>query len=326
MAVVKGTNAGFVSSAPSTDPGGSDEVVDARSIAVKDTSPATATRITEIGWWCDNATEEANFEVGVYNDSGAGVPEYLKSGVSRTNAKGTGAGWKVVSGLDIQISPSTIYWISVQLDNTATATNNNRSGAGGEDTSEKTSATTLPSDWGTESNGYSNIYAIYAVWEAVEDETTTIAHDPGTMADNADVGTLTWALPYAVATSDNIDSTANTAAPPLATTHYLKATNFGFNIPSDATINGIKVEIEKRGSINDGDNDYVRDKTIKIIKADGTLGTTNKAVAGNWDTTDTYVTYGSSSDLWGETWAPGDINDADFGVVISADILTGGGP
>ena len=32
---------------------------------------------------------------------------------------------------------------------------------------------------------------------------------------------------------------------------------------------------------------------------------------------DTYISYGSSTDLWGETWANTDINDIDFGVVLS---------
>lgn len=36
----------------------------------------------------------------------------------------------------------------------------------------------------------------------------------------------------------------------LGTSHYLKATNFGFAIPSGATINGILVEIEQRATVN----------------------------------------------------------------------------
>ena len=36
----------------------------------------------------------------------------------------------------------------------------------------------------------------------------------------------------------------------FGTTHYLKATNFGFSIPAGATINGILAEVEKKHSSN----------------------------------------------------------------------------
>src|SRR3990167_6957610 len=58
------------------------------------------------------------------------------------------------------------------------------------------------------------------------------------------------------------------------------------------------------------------DSSVKIVKSDGTIGTTNKASGSAWGA-EAYTTYGSSSDLWGETWAYTDINDVDFGVVIS---------
>jgi len=62
----------------------------------------------------------------------------------------------------------------------------------------------------------------------------------------------------------------------------------------------------------------IQDKYVKIIKADGSLGTTNKAKIGeNWPTEDTYVSYGGSDDLWGESWTPADINNVNFGVVLA---------
>jgi len=60
-----------------------------------------------------------------------------------------------------------------------------------------------------------------------------------------------------------------------------------------------------------------KDNVIKIIKADGSLGSTNKAAATVWPTSDAYATYSGPSDLRGETWSASDINDADFGVAIS---------
>lgn len=58
-------------------------------------------------------------------------------------------------------------------------------------------------------------------------------------------------------------------------------------------------------------------ESVKIVKSDGSIGTTDKA-NNNWTSSDAYTSYGSSSDLWGETWTREDINSSNFGVVIQA--------
>lgn len=121
MAVTLGINAGFVTEAPVADPGGSNQTVDGYRFATKDTSPAELTKITEIGWWCDNATQETNFEVGLYVHDAENDEPSTRLFVDNTNAKGTDAGWKTVA-VDWTITPETIYWIAVQVDNVATAT------------------------------------------------------------------------------------------------------------------------------------------------------------------------------------------------------------
>lgn len=166
MALVIGTNCGFVTVAPTSDPSGDgDDTMSTRALALKDTSPSGATKITEIGWWSSNATEEGNFEVGIYDHNvGDDEPENLLSGVSRTNAKGTNAGWKVVTGLNITISPETIYWLGVQLDSTATFTDiDKNSSIPGERWVGIISQTGLPNPWGTSSFTIDNsLVAIYA--------------------------------------------------------------------------------------------------------------------------------------------------------------------
>lgn len=124
MALVRGTNCGFVSVSPTADPAGDTTGFDNAAAVFKDTSPAGVTKITEVGWWCDNATQEANFEVGLYAADGTVVPGEAgtRLSVAATNAKGTTAGWKKVS-VDWTISPSTAYWLGLQLDNTTTTTN-----------------------------------------------------------------------------------------------------------------------------------------------------------------------------------------------------------
>jgi len=165
MALVLGTNSGFVAEAPVADPNEDwgRATVDSFSNATMDTSPASAVKITEIGWWCYNATEEANFEVGLYSDAENGEPE-TRLFVEDTNAKGTTAGWKRVT-VDWEISGSTNYWLAVQCDNVATSTRIdafwNAKGR-----ARLNAQTSLISDWGT--SDYTDpdgMLAIYAVYE-----------------------------------------------------------------------------------------------------------------------------------------------------------------
>src|ERR1035437_7300149 len=143
----------------------------------------------------------------------------------------------------------------------------------------------------------------------------------GTMADDATVGTVAWSNPDNAKVSDNVYAVFNQTGTVTTHSHYLKATSFGFSIPTGATINGILVEIERKSTgVGSGYDDKVQ-----IVKADGTIGTTNKAIipvspnfVGIYPSSDTYCSYGSSSDLWGETWDSTKINDVDFGVVLSA--------
>ncbi|MBI4614481.1 MAG: tail fiber domain-containing protein [Planctomycetes bacterium] len=67
---------------------------------------------------------------------------------------------------------------------------------------------------------------------------------PGTLANDASIGTIPWTGPGNAASSDNTYATAAGAG----TTQYLKATNFGFSVPGTATIDGILLEVEKRTS------------------------------------------------------------------------------
>ena len=139
---------------------------------------------------------------------------------------------------------------------------------------------------------------------------------PGTMADDATVGTVAWGTPDNAKVNDGTATSASNDFSDIVS-HYLKATNFGFNIPSGATINGIVVEIEERDGAN---SNAVKDSEVKIVKADGSIGTTNKASASWWTASTSYTTYGANDDLWGESWDSTKINDVDFGVVISTNV------
>ena len=99
-------------------------------------------------------------------------------------------------------------------------------------------------------------------------------------------------------------------------TDYLQVTNFGFSVPSGATINGISVEIE-RGDINNA-----KDYAVRIVKG-GEIGTTDKSLSPAWSA-ETYVSYGGATDLWGNAWVYSDINASNFGVAFSCKKQGGG--
>lgn len=101
-------------------------------------------------------------------------------------------------------------------------------------------------------------------------------------------------------------------------TNYLVAKDFGFLIPSTATICGIKAEVEKSAT---GINilAYVEDNSVRLIKGGAIVGS-NYASGVNWPSSDVTGVYGSASDLWGTTWTPEEITDANFGIAFSAKI------
>lgn len=105
---------------------------------------------------------------------------------------------------------------------------------------------------------------------------------------------------------------------------YLLLTGYGFSIPSTAVIDGITVTFTRNMS---GANAAVTN-ALQMVKAGTPVGTLYGAqmsggiptgtVYDNWPAS-TYnqpITYGSSTNLWGTTWLPSDINNANFGVQI----------
>ena len=106
---------------------------------------------------------------------------------------------------------------------------------------------------------------------------------------------------------------------------YLQATTVAntFSIPSDATIKGIQVAIERSSVCQTTCTSNVTDSRIRIVKG-GAVQTTDRSLPTAWPTTDTGANYGTTSDLWGTTWSPSDINSAGFGVAIAATRGNGG--
>lgn len=136
-------------------------------------------------------------------------------------------------------------------------------------------------------------------------------NSPGTTTSDSSAGGTAWTNPTNVTSSNNVRATIAVLGV-AASSEYLKVTNFGFSIPSGATIDGIVVDAEVSDSLF-----LVNTTTIKLVKG-GTISGTNRASdsSGGWSSTESYKTYGSSSQLWGLSWTDSDINDSTFGAAI----------
>lgn len=133
----------------------------------------------------------------------------------------------------------------------------------------------------------------------------------GTFASDSSIGAVAITNPGNALVSDNSYATSILLTGQIS--NYLKVTNFGFKIPSDATIKGITVSIERSSNTLNG----THDNSVKLVKG-GTATGNDKASGTLWPTSDGTVTYGSSTDLWGLTLTSNDVNASNFGVVIAA--------
>jgi len=104
--------------------------------------------------------------------------------------------------------------------------------------------------------------------------------------------------------------------------YILQATNYGFTIPTTATIDGIEVIMLRKDAL---DMDAILDISARLLR-------NNNPVGDNYRNLDYWgsdpppsppfipgrntIQYGSSSDKWGTTWTPAQINDASFGFEI----------
>ncbi len=92
--------------------------------------------------------------------------------------------------------------------------------------------------------------------------------------------------------------------------------DFGFSIPTGATINGIEVAVE-------GNRTDPRTVDVMLSWNNGSSWTTGsgtgvKNFGGTFTTLDKTVILGGPSDTWNHTWAPADFSDANFRMLLDA--------
>lgn len=114
-----------------------------------------------------------------------------------------------------------------------------------------------------------------------------------------------WVPVTGVLTSDDVRASVTLGNDEV--TEVVGPFGLGFSIPDSATINGVEVSIERRGEAISG----TPETRIILRKNDNSnvLRVDNSA----WPVSDSVLTVGGASDLWGTTWTAADINGTGFG-------------
>jgi len=146
--------------------------------------------------------------------------------------------------------------------------------------------------------------------------TVTSWTSPGTVTEDTSVGTDVFTNPAnASSQTAGVFAVIDWASGSGQTSSRLKFTNFGFSIPTNATIDGFEIEYY---ASEDGSTDNLETKEWHIIQSDSTLITgTNLADTGEWinnATPQARGPVGGATNLCGYTGVTyTDVNDADFG-------------
>ena len=147
----------------------------------------------------------------------------------------------------------------------------------------------------------------------------TVTASPTSCANSTAVGTRPWTNPTNAYVSDNKYATSATVSGVgTQLSEYLNCTGYNFNIPTGATVSGITVSIERK--ISSTSSTTGTDNIVQLLKA-GSLVGSNLATTTTYNTADIVEAHGSSSSLWGTTWAAADINNANFGVAYSGKVV-----
>lgn len=140
-------------------------------------------------------------------------------------------------------------------------------------------------------------------------------NSPGSSTTADRSGGPNWSNSGNILTSN--DSRATVTIPTGTESDWLIASNFGFSIPSDATITDILLEVEAQSTATNSLGAFAR-----LFKT--AIGTDPSSEYGVY--TGAGIYYGSdnyfvlsvwiNANLWGTTWTPAQINASTFGAAI----------
>lgn len=149
---------------------------------------------------------------------------------------------------------------------------------------------------------------------------TAFTSGPLTTATAADGGggTVAWANVNNAKVEDGALASCGAVGPGGGggTANQMNLTNFGFALPSNAIIDGIKLEAKVQTTGGASGND---DGRIWLLRNGGSTTPADTPNDGQaWGASLAWLTYGGSTSLWGRTWTPAEINHANFGASLSS--------
>ncbi|MGH3576228.1 MAG: hypothetical protein ACRDU0_01520, partial [Mycobacterium sp.] len=135
-----------------------------------------------------------------------------------------------------------------------------------------------------------------------------------TLSDDATIGAVAWTSPGNAGYPDAVYASA--ALTSGQDSHYLNGQGFGFAIPGNAVIDGVRVEV-RHATNNFGTAAFTGGAAgLKLLKA-GVISGNNHTDTSTIVTAANYHTFGGHGDLWGVSLTPADVNAAGFGVVVA---------
>lgn len=142
----------------------------------------------------------------------------------------------------------------------------------------------------------------------------------GTGASISGGGTVPWSNPERITAEDGSSATvALWYAPKFS--DYIKGTNFGFGIPTNATILGVELGFKVWDS---GGGLATQTNVARLVKG-GVISGSDLSDSAAWSLVAlTWKTLGGSTNMWGLALTPADCNASDFGAVVSGLTLSAG--
>ena len=132
----------------------------------------------------------------------------------------------------------------------------------------------------------------------------------GTGENFPDGGTTAWSSPANI--QGDTPTTAATVSPGASgTSQMLRASNFGFAIPTGSTVVGVTAEIEREAA----DNNRHSELSVRLLVG-GTETGANKSDGSNIPKAKGIKSYGGANDLWSASLTPANINASDFGLAF----------
>lgn len=130
-------------------------------------------------------------------------------------------------------------------------------------------------------------------------------------------GSVAWSNPTDIQADDT--SWAVVSFPGAGYSNYLKASHFGFAIPSGATITNISFSFARKASLTSRITEYL----VKLLNTSGLTDGNNVGSGAFWTSPEAVTTVSGDATYWGVTLTPALVNDVDFGLAIEVSAASG---